>query len=104
MARAAAVIAAWLIQIAYIAICLAGMFAIFALQRGRHRNAPTLIWWTYTVLAGALAWEAIDAWKYAPPGWPASRWFLVPAMTIVLIYAAVMDGRKRRAALKNATQ
>ena len=96
MARAAAVIAAWLIQIAYIAVCLAGMFAIFALQRGRHRCACTLLWWTYTALAGGLAWEAIDAWKYAPPGWPASRWVLVPALAVVMTWAAISDWRKRK--------
>lgn len=81
----------WLIQLAYIAACLAGMFAIFNLQRGRHRDAPTWLWWTYTILAGALAWEAIDAWKYSPPGWPASRWFLIPALAAVMIRAAWTD-------------
>ncbi|CAB4147407.1 hypothetical protein UFOVP1020_20 [uncultured Caudovirales phage] len=95
MARAAAVIAVWVIQIAYIAVCLAGMFAIFALQRGRHRCACALLWWTYTALAAALAWEAIDAWQYAPPGWPASRWILIPALVTVLIWAAVNDRRGR---------
>ena len=94
MARAAAVIAVWLLQLAYIAVCLAGMFAIFALQRGRHRCACALLWWTYTALAGALAWEAIDAWKYAPPGWPASRWILIPALSAVMIAAAVKDWRR----------
>ena len=88
----------WLVQLVYIATCLAGMFAIFALQRGRHRNAPAWLWWTYTALAGALFWEAIDAWKYAPPGWPASRWILIPALAVIMIYAAVVDGRKRRGA------
>ena len=29
----------WLVQLSYIAACLAGMFAIFYLQRGRHRDA-----------------------------------------------------------------
>ena len=94
----AALFPVWLIQLWYIVVCLAGMFAIFALQRGRHRNAPSWLWWTYTVLAGALAWEALDAWKYAPPGWPASRWFLIPSLSAVMIYGAVIDGRKRRAA------
>lgn len=84
----------WSIQLLYIAACLAGMFAIFALQRGRHRDSCAWIWWTYTALAGALAWEAIDAWKYAPPGWPASRWILIPALSAIMIRAAVEDWRK----------
>ena len=84
----------WLVQLLYIATCLAGMFAIFCLQRGRHRDACAWLWWTYTALAGALAWEAIDAWKYAPPGWPASRWILIPALSAVMIAAAVKDWRR----------
>ena len=95
LARAAKMIPVWLLQLSYIAVCLAGMFAIFALQRGRHRCACALLWWTYTALAAALAWEAIDAWKYAPPGWPASRWILIPALVTVLIWAAWADRRGR---------
>lgn len=88
----------WLVQSLYIVACLAGMFAIFHLQRFRHRNAPWWLWWTYTALAGALAWEAIDAWKYTPPGWPASRWVLIPALAVVMIRAVCADRRTRRAA------
>lgn len=88
----------WAVQLGYIALCLAGMFAVFDLQRNRHRNAPCLLWWTYNVLAGSMVWEAIDAFKYAPPGWPASRWFLIPSITVVLIYAVITDRRKRLAA------
>ena len=95
LARAAKMIPVWLIQLFYIAVCLAGMFAIFALQRGRHRYACALLWWTYTALAAALAWEAIDAWQYSPPGWPASRWILMPALVTVLVWAAVNDWRKQ---------
>lgn len=94
----------WLIQLAYIAACLAGMFAVFHLQRFRHRHAAWWLWWTYTAIAGALAWEAIDAWKYAPPGWPASRWLLLPALAIVMVHAAIVDNRKRRALEANAVR
>lgn len=84
------------VQLAYIAVCLAGMFAIFTLQRHRHRKAAALLWWTYTALAYALAWEAIDAWNYAPPGWPASRWLLVPALAAIMTAAAVRDWKSER--------
>ena len=81
-------------QIPYIALCLAGVMAIFHVQQ--YRVIRGCRWWLYNVLATAPLWEAIDAWKYAPPGWPASRWLLTPSLAATLVWTAVLDWRERR--------
>lgn len=86
--------AAW--QLLYIAICLAGIGAIFHLQRYRYRWARGCRYWLYTVVAFGLGWEAIDAWKYGVPGWPGSRWILVPSLVAVMAWSAIADWRERR--------
>lgn len=85
---------AW--QVPYILFCLAGLLAIFHIQR--HRSIGGCRWWLYNVLALALIWEGFDAWKYGTPGWPASRWLLVPAMTLLLAWRAIGARRPGRAA------
>lgn len=90
-------------QLLYIAVCLAGVIAIFHVQRYRigaaidHSvTAAGCRWWLYNVLAVAILWEAIDAYKYGPPGWPASRWLLMPAASATLVWTAVVDWLRRR--------
>lgn len=91
-------------QVPYILFCLAGVLAIFHVQRYRLRRTPggTVVpiscrWWLYNVLAAALCWEAIDAWKFGTPGWPASRWLLIPSLSVVLVWIAISDWAKRKA-------
>ncbi|MFO1081859.1 MAG: hypothetical protein U1E23_14670 [Reyranellaceae bacterium] len=86
---------AWL-QLLYIGLCLASMVAVFWLQAGRHRDAKGCLWWSYSLLAFALGWEAIDAWKFGAPGFPASRWLLVPALLVVMAWAAIADRHHQR--------
>lgn len=84
------------IQLFYMAICLAGIVAIFHVQR--YRVTTGTRWWLYNVLALALCWEAFDAWKFGTPGFPASRWLLIPSMSAVLVWTAIVDWRRRRRA------
>lgn len=86
--------AAW--QLVYIALCLIGMVSVFTLQVGRHRFAKGCLYWSFSALAFALGWEAIDAWKFGVPGFPGSRWILLPALDVVLAWAAVSDWREER--------
>lgn len=79
------------VQISYIAICLAVMVSIFGLQTGRHRHARGCHYWGFTALAFACGWEAIDCWKYGAPGFPSSRWVLMPALLLVLAWTAIAD-------------
>lgn len=83
-----------LAQIPYIAVCLAGMFAIFNVQH--YRRVRGVRWWVYNLLVVALAWEAFDAWRYGAPGFPASRWLLLPTLTTTLVWTSFSDWRKRR--------
>lgn len=79
-------------QIIYITLCLLAMGAIFHVQEYRSSS----LWWAYTILTFGLGWEAIDAWKYGAPGWPSSRWVMVPSLTIILVTVAVSEWRQRR--------
>ena len=81
-------------QIPYIAICLVGILAIFHVQH--YREIRGIRWWLYNVMAIAIAWEAIDAWGYGTPGFPASRWLLLPVLTATLVWMAIADWQKRK--------
>ncbi len=83
-------------QLLYIAICLAGILAVFHLQVCRHRHARGCRYWLYSLLAFGLGWEALDAWKYGVPGFPGSRWILVPSLVAVMVWAAATDWIDRR--------
>lgn len=88
----------WFWQALYIALCLVCVGAIFALQSGRHAHARAHLYWSYSALIFGLGWEALDAWKYGVPGFPGSRWVLLPALAIVLICKVAADRRGQRAA------
>lgn len=88
------------LQLIYIGLCLVGIGAVFALQAGRHARAKSCLYWSFTALAFGLGWEAIDAWKYGVPGWPGSRWILLPALDVVMIWAALDDWREQRRAVR----
>jgi len=87
-----------LLQLAYIAVCLVGIVAIIALQQGRYRAACGCRWWLLSALAVGLAYEALEAWKWGVPGWPASRWITMPTLSASLTWSAFDDWRERRGA------
>jgi hypothetical protein len=80
----------------YAACCLAAIYAIFHLQRYRHLKGDCSPYCAYTLVAFAIAWEMIDAWKFGAPGFPSSRWLLVPMLTFSFGWEAWMDLRQRR--------
>ena len=86
----------WFWQLAYIFVCTIGVGAVFHLQHYRYGDARGCHYWLYSLVAFGLGWEAIDAWKYGVPGWPGSRWVLVPAIVAVMAWAAASDWLNRK--------
>lgn len=82
-------------QLTYMLICAVAMCSVINLQAYRHRGANSLLWWSYTILTFGVGWELIDAYKSGPPGFPSSRWVLMPTLAFVLAVAAVEDWRDR---------
>lgn len=77
--------------ILYTAMCGVVILAAFWLQSYRHRASRACIYWSYSLLAFAMAWEIIDTWQRGAPGFPASRWFLVLALDVILVGAVLKD-------------
>lgn len=87
-------------QVVYLAICIATLYAILHLQRYRFLNHGCGPFCAFTILSWAVAWEAVDCWVYGPPGFPASRWLLMPSLAAIFSWAAVEDWQKRRPATR----
>jgi hypothetical protein len=88
-------------RLLYGLVCIFTMIAIFNLQAWRHRASGRIVRWSYTALAFALGWEVLDCLIYSGvPGFPASRWVLVPALGVILSAAAFKDWNKRKLAEK----
>lgn len=85
-----------LARLFYAGCCLGGIYAVFHLQRYRHTKGDCSPYCAYTLVAFALGWELIDAWKYGAPGFPSSRWLLVPMLTFSFGWEAMADWRSRR--------
>ena len=84
-------------RLLYGATCIVSIIAIFNLQAWRHRASGRIIRWSYTALTLALGWEVLDCLIYnGAPGFPSSRWVLVPALGIILGSAAFKDWRERK--------
>lgn len=82
-------------KVLYIAICLKGIAAIFQLQAFRYHDAKGCRYFLYTLVALGFGWEAIDAGLYGPPGFPSSRWVLIPAAVGALTWTAFDAYRTR---------
>lgn len=87
---------AMIAQVVYIACCLIAMGAIAFLQGNRMKDARGCLWWAYNVLLLAIGWEAIDAYMFGAPGFPASRWLLLPSLAMVKTWWAVSDWHKAK--------
>lgn len=85
-------------QLFYSACCAGAMYAIFHLQRYRHSRGDCSPFCAYTLLLIGIGWELIDAWKYGAPGFPSSRWLLLPILAFSFGWEAIADWRTRKAA------
>jgi hypothetical protein len=92
------------VQWAYMAACLVAIAGIFHLQRYRHFAACGVHWWSYNVLACGIGLEMLHAWQFGAPDFPSSRWVLLPALAVVLLWAAVTDWRVRQARMRRSVR
>lgn len=81
--------------LAYVVCCVVAIGSIFVQQAYRFRTAKGCRWWLYTVLAGGLFYEAIEAWNYGAPAFPSGRWIVLPSLAAVLAWAASKDWQRR---------
>ena len=80
----------------YSAACIAGILAIFSLQRHRHKDAKACRWWAYSVLACGLAVEMLNAWHNGAPGWTSPQWMTAIGIAVVVCWSAVEDWQRER--------
>lgn len=82
----------------YVGICFLVILAVFHIQRSRYMEGACSPFCLYTIVAMCAGWEGIDAALYGSPGFPASRWFLMPALAGALGWEAFADwnGMKAR--------
>lgn len=83
-------------QLFYIACCACAIYAIFHLQRYRHIRGACSPYCAYTLVAFAIGWELIDAWQRGAPGFPSSRWLLIPMLMFSFGWEAWTDWRTRK--------
>ncbi|WP_289296260.1 hypothetical protein [uncultured Reyranella sp.] len=81
--------------LAYVLCCVVAIASIFVQQAYRFRTAKGCRWWLYTVLAGGLFYEAMEAWSYGAPAFPSGRWIVLPSLASVLAWAAAKDWQRR---------
>lgn len=84
-----------LFTVLYVLCCLVAIVAIAMQQQYRYRRARGCRWWLYSALAFGLAYEALEAWTFGAPAFPAGRWFVIPPLAAVMTWAAAKDWHRR---------
>lgn len=83
-------------QAVYLMLCGATLYAILHLQRYRFLKCGRGHFCALTVLSWGVAWEGVDCWLFGPPGFPASRWLIMPSLLAIFGWAAIEDHVNRK--------
>lgn len=83
-------------RVAYLLICAVTLYAILHLQRYRYLSEGCGPFCAFTALAWAVVWEGVDCWVYGPPGFPSSRWVLMPSVMVIFGWSAIDNYLQRR--------
>lgn len=83
-------------QVVYIAVCAATLYAILHLQRYRFLKDGCGPFCAFTLLSWGVVWEGVDCWLFGAPGFPSSRWLIMPSLFAIFCWQAIEDHLKRK--------